>query len=410
MPLADQYRPAGVTASRPLILLADQAWDAAGGGAVILRSLIGNAVGDGIVWVTPATAERDLSRGHYGLRAGSVGRSGRFSMLADLLRHSTQLAGEVTTLAEELSAGGIWAVLHGATLGIAARLARSGRHPLHVSVHDDPVHVTALRSRRLALFTPIVARDFRTALTGARSVDVVCRGMGERYRRKFGIDFAILHRGLSDAPSPSPPYALKTAGLSVGILGNTYSYDQLPLLGRAVELAAGRLGIRGRIVVCGHGYGDRLRRDLQGRVDVEVAGHILEADGIERLRQCGALYLNYPFGPMAKVLRETSFPTKLSTYIYAARPILLHAPEQTSVADLQNENGYITTWPNLSPDDGAARLAAMFSNPRFPNSHHLAAELIRSRYYDLNSHRATLDSMLSRLLGVPRSSAQPCIR
>jgi hypothetical protein len=397
--LADPYRPAGVTVSRPLILIADQAWDTAGGGAVILRSLLGNAVGDGVIWLTPARAERDLSRGHYGLRAGSLGRTGQFSMMADLLRHPTQLADEVTTLAEELNAAGIWAVLHGATLGIAAQLARSGRHPLHVSVHDDPVHATALRSRRLALFTPVVARDFGMAITGARSVDVVCQRMGERYRQKFGVQFAILHRGLSDAPNPSPPYDLKNAGLSVGILGNTYSYRQLPLLGRAVELAAARLGTRGRIVVCGHGYGERLRRDMQGIVDVEVAGHIPEPDGIERLRQCGVLYLNYPFGVMGKVLRETSFPTKLSTYIYAARPILLHAPGTTSVADLQTENGYITGWETLNPEDGATRLAAMFADPRFPNSHHLTAELVRSRYYDLTSHRATLDNILSQLLG-----------
>jgi hypothetical protein len=408
--LTDQYRPAGVTASRPLILLADQAWDAAGGGAVILRSLLGNAVGDGIIWVTPSRAERDLGRGHWGLTAGSAGRSVQFSMLADLLRHPAQLAAEVSTLAEELNAAGIWAVLHGATLGIAARLAQSGRHPLHVSVHDDPVYVTALRSRRLALFAPLLARDFRTALTGARSVDVVCQSMGERYRDKFGVDFAILHRGLSDAPRASPPYDLKTSGLSVGILGNTYSYHQLPLLGRAVELAAARLGVRGRIVVCGRGYGERLGQDMQGKVDVEVVGHIPEPEGIERLRHCGVLYLNYPFGVMGKVLRETSFPTKLSTYIYAARPILLHAPGATSVADLQMESGYITAWPTLNADDGAQQLTAMFRDPRFANSHHLAGELVRSRYYDLASHRATLDSILSQLLGAPRSSTQPCIR
>jgi hypothetical protein len=47
--------PAGVTSSRPLILLADQAWDAAGGGAVILRSLLGSAVGNGVIWVTAPT-------------------------------------------------------------------------------------------------------------------------------------------------------------------------------------------------------------------------------------------------------------------------------------------------------------------------------------------------------------------
>ena len=151
-------------------------------------------------------------------------------------------------------------------------------------------------------------------------------------------------------------------------------------------------------MVCGRGYGERLRRELNGKVDVEVTGHIPEQDGIERMRQCGALYLNYPFGPMSKVLRETSFPTKLSTYIYAARPILVHAPSDSSVADLEAGNGYITSWTTLDPEDGAEQLVSMFEGAEFPQSHHLAAERVRSRYYDLTSNRATLDSILRQLV------------
>jgi len=390
------YRPGGLTPDRPVILVADQPWDAAGGGAVILRSLIEKSIGDGIIWATPMRPEQDLEHGRYGLRAGSLGRTGKFSLFDDLFLHAGKLADEVTDLARRTNAIGVWVILHGATIGIAARLARTGI-PMHATVHDDPVHATALRSRRFALFAPLIARDFRYSLRQAQSVDVVCRSMGERYERKFGVKSKILHRGLVTPPAPSPTYDLQRDGLTMGVLGNVYSYKQLPLLGQAVEAAAKGLGVRGRVVVCGNGFGARLKEDMKGAIDVEATGHIPEQDCISILQRCGLLYLNYPFGWNDRVLGQTSFPTKLSTYIYASRPILLHIPEGTSLTDLPKGGGFIDSWMNLNPEQGAAKLLGMIQAAGFGESHHLDAEGIRAKYYDLATHRATLDAILRAL-------------
>ncbi len=397
----DNYQPAGLSADRPVILLADQAWDGAGGGAVILQSLIGNLIGHGIIWATPMRGEQDLRQGRFGLRSGSLGRTGKFSLLADLFMNSGKLAEEVADLARRTNAAGIWSILHGATIAIAAQLARTGSAPMHVTVHDDPVYATALRSRRLALFTPLIARDFSFVLRQARSIDVVCAPMGERYERKFGVKSRILRRGLRTPPSPSPHYELSRDGLSVGIVGNTYSYQQLPLLGQAVKSAATRLGVRGRIVICGASSGVRLKEDMRGTIDVDVTGHIPEQDCISKLQRCGLLYLNYPFGRINRVLGQTSFPTKLSTYICASRPILLHAPEGTSLADLPRGNGFIDAWTTLDPDEGASRLTSMIGAPSFAQSHHVSAEFLRARYYDLGEHRSTLNAILRELIGSP---------
>jgi len=391
--------PAGVTASRPIILVSDQPWDGAGGGAVLLRSLVENAIGNGIVWVTPCRIEQDLKSGRFGLRSGSLGQTGRFSLLDDILKNRARLADELEDLAHRVRASGIWTVMHGATVAIAARLAKSGKLPLHVTVHDDPVHATALRSKRLALLAPLISRDFGFVLRKAKSIDVVCRPMAERYERKYGVKSTILHRGLSTPPSPSPVYDLRRDGLSVGILGNTYSYQQLPVLGRAIASLASRHNVPARIIICGEGFGARLRQEMQGAIEVEVTGHIPEAESIERLRRCGLLYLNYPFGRLNRVLGETSFPTKLSTYIYASRPILLHAPEGTSLKDLPKTDGFLGAWTTLNPEDGSSAIHSMLDSPSFPTSHHESAEALRARYYDLTVHRATLNSILEELAG-----------
>ncbi|MEI7683567.1 MAG: hypothetical protein WCL32_00960 [Planctomycetota bacterium] len=382
---------------RPILLIADQAWDAPGGGAVILRSLLGNRIGSDMVWVTPSRTGSDPVLGHYGLAAGSVG-TGRYSVLRDSLLNAGRLAAEVQDLAQRINAVGLWAVLHGSTVAIASHLARKCDLPMHATVHDDPVYATAIRSRRLAIFAPLIARQFRIALQAARSVDVVCDSMADRYRRKYGVSSIVLHRGLSDPVSPSPTYDLAREGLTVGILGNTYSFRQLPILGRMVELAAQRLNVRAKIVVCGESYGLRLKRLFEGRIEVEVTGHVEESKGIERLRRCAVLYLNYPFGWFSRVLRETSFPTKLSTYVYAARPLLIHAPPGTSLSGLSSAHSdYAIPWETMDPVDGASRLIAWLENSRFDDSRHIAADAMRLRYYNYDVHRATLDRFLDQL-------------
>ena len=393
------YRPGGVSRDRSVLLLADQSWNAQGGGAVILRDLLGDALGNGVVWATPSQAESDSSRGQYGLAAGSAGR-GRFSLAADMLWNAGRLAAEVRELAARVNASGIWIVLHGASVAIAAHLIRDSSLPIHATVHDDPLYATAIRSRRIALFVPLLAKQFARVMRAAKSVDVVCQKMADRYKRKYGVDCAILHRGLSAAVPPSPTYSLARDGLQVGVLGNTYSAKkQLLVLGQAVEKAAARLAVRPSLVVCGGGSTPAwLKQELAGRVEVEVLGHVSEEAGIERLRHCAALYINYPFGWINRVLRETSFPTKLSTYIYAARPILVHAPPGTSLSDISVGSQYLIDWPTMKPEDGAARLTEFFSNPRSAESYHIPAELVRHTYYDLSTHRATLDRLLRNLV------------
>jgi hypothetical protein len=399
-PLADRaYRPGAVNRERPVLLLADQSWNSQGGGAVILRDLLGDALGDGIVWVTPSQTESDSNRCHYGLSAGSAGR-GDFSVVKDILWNARRLSVEVAEIAARVNAAGVWVVLHGASVAIAANLVRERNLPVHATVHDDPVYATALRSRRLALLLPIIAKQFKEVLLGAQSVDVICQRMADRYKRKYGVDCAVLHRGLRPGVAPAPKYSLIQEGLKVGILGNIYSASsQLVALTLAVERAAVRLSIQPRLLVCGGGStATWLRQKFAGRVEIETPGHVSEAEGIEQLRGCGILYLNYPFGRLHRVFRESSFPTKLSTYVCAARPILIHAPPRSSLSDIPAGTNYALIWQTLNPADGATKLVEFFSEPSAAESRHLPAELVRRRYFDLATHRATLDRFLGGLI------------
>ncbi|MDB5875946.1 MAG: hypothetical protein JWQ07_5388 [Ramlibacter sp.] len=388
--------------SRPILLLTDFPEDAQGGGAVILRSLLlGESERSGIVWASPTPPSGSPRDGSVTLAKGSAGR-GRRSMFADSVFHAGALAEEVREIARQRSARGLWIIMHGAAVHIAAKLVRDGSLPVHLTVHDDPAYANALRSKRYLALMPWIARDLGRALRGAASVDVIGEGMADRYRRMYGVESTIVHRGLDQAVEPSPGYDRARLGLRVGILGNTYNYEQLTVLGRAVAQAASRSGTRGGVVVMGRSYGDRLKAEMGGQVDVEITGHLGEAQGIERLRECFALYLNYPFGRRDAVLRQTSFPTKLSTYVMAARPLLMHVPPDSSVMPLAtDEPGYAVPWANLDAGDGAAILERMWDAPGSAASAHEAAERTRRRYYDLDHNRRVLFAALDALAARP---------
>ena len=377
-----------------MILITDYPPDAPGGGGVILRSLLGPEERRAVLWLSPSPSNDAPAT----LQAGSSGR-GRRSMGLDQTLHARALTHEVLSIARQRHARAFWVVLHGSGVAIASRLVKLGVLPLHATVHDDPAYANALRSRRYLALVPWIARDFARAIRGANSVDVVSSSMAEHYRRKFGIEPSIVHRALPGPVEPGPAYDKARHGLRVGVLGSTYSYGQLPILARAVESAARALGVPGRLMVVGRSHGERLRAEVGGRVEVEVLGHVEEPEAVVRLRDCFALYLNYPFGPLDSSLRRYSFPTKLGTYALAARPILLHAPDDCSVMSLTESAGYAGHWASRRETDGAAVLMAMWRDPRASGSRHPEAEAVRLRYFDPDRNRRALFEPLDALVG-----------
>jgi len=85
-----------------------------------------------------------------------------------------------------------------------------------------------------------------------------------------------------------------------------------------VARAADDLGLRGELVFVGQGQAERLRAELGGLIAIVSVGHVDEAEAAAVLRGTFLQYLNYPFGWRDRVLRQTSFPSKLATYIAAA--------------------------------------------------------------------------------------------
>jgi hypothetical protein len=392
----------GYSRERPVILLTDYPADTEGGGAVILRSLLPDSEREKVVWASfhPPSDPSKVGFETHTLRRGSHGRTSRRrrSVGLDQTVFARDLADELLDFARERNARAFWVVLHGAAVQVANRLTRRHALPLHATVHDDPAFANALRSKRYLPLVNWIEGQFNEVLVRANSVDVIGEAMADRYRRMLGVEAPVVHRALETPIAAAPEYDPAEHGMSVGVLGSTYSYGQLPRLGKAVGRAAKDLGLRGRVLVIGRSHGERLRADMGDLIDVEVTGHVDEAQGIERLKSCFALYLNYPFARRDAVLRQTSFPTKLSTYVQAARPLLLNVPGDSSVLPLLDEPGFAAHWNSLHPSEGMERLLSLWHAPDAFQSCHESSERIRRRYFDPGANRGTLFGLLDDLV------------
>jgi hypothetical protein len=396
------------SSDEPLLLWTDFPADHGGGGAVVLRSLIGEDDRARVLWATPALGQ-DVAPNVVPLRAGSAGKTWRRSLFLDSTLWTRALAEETLRVARAHRARALWVVLHGAGVQVAAELAKRRELPMHVTVHDDPAFAVALRSRRYLAMTPWVEHELARALRGADSVDVIGSAMRERYLRRYGVDSIVVHRAVADRVLPVPAYDSQH-GLRIGVIGNMYSYDQLPLLGRALSRASRLIGVPARILMVGRGFAERLKKDLTGSgVEVEAVGHVDEAEAVRLLSRCFAVYLNYPFDRRAAVLRETSFPTKLATYLRAARPIVTHAPKDTSLAPLSAMTGYVHPWTTMDSADGETLLARMWRDPTQLASAHESGEALRLRYYDPVRNRRALKTALNALV-TPVASSLGAVR
>jgi hypothetical protein len=392
---SDSAELTAFSAASPLALLTDFPPDHQGGGAVILKSLLTPEDRDRMVWIT-------LSRfqPRPGPRVVSLAPARYRSLLQDGTVRTAVLRRATHAIIQEYGAAAAWVVAHGAAVRIAPALMAAGL-PVHVTVHDDPAWSYALLTRRYLALAPLLLRDLYRSLRGAQSVDVVCEAMARRYRPRCSAEPAIVHRGLSSLVRPSPDYD-RHKGLSVAVLGSTYGLREVGILAEALAITTERLHVPATLTLIGAVDAARVRKMCPPNVTLELTGHLTEPEGVARLQTSFLMYLSYPFGPRGKVLRTTSFPTKLSTYVSAARPLLLHMPSDSSVAFLRDSAPYSTLWDSLNPEDGAETMERLWLTARTHASFDVDAEKLRGQHFDLVRNRAVLVGALNAL---PRATA-----
>lgn len=229
----------------------------------------------------------------------------------------------------------VWAEFQGETLLLAARVAAGLRVPLVGTIWDDPEGWLAdgnydPLSRRLLLVR------FREAMRVARRVSVVSSAMQEAYHQEYGLQSLILRYGHDPEDcGPYPPRRYPREDITVGFAGSVYGEDAWRgFLEAVARLNAGGSWPPVKIKIFGS---DAFPYRHEG-VEVACQGWLPMQELLRRLAEVDFCYLPYWFMPSRRRHAEFSFPTKLTTYLAAGRPILYHGPEYAEASRI------VRTW------------------------------------------------------------------
>ncbi len=333
-----------------------------GGGGAILRSLVPELAAEYEVswYYVSAQAAAGYESGWLG--APVIGRS---NFVVDMAATAALLAGHKSKawelLLEKMSSlecDAYWIVSHNEGLCLARDLELRTNRPIHLTVHDDWVGALCARSQRYRFLAPLADRVTDSVLGKVRSVDVVSEGMQRFYHDRTGVDAVVVHRPIPWRKMQQPP--VLPGELRVGHLGSVYSKADFQVFLKALKSYGEEQGLTPRITLWGaHLKPADLPSDLSSIVEFRPTTE--EAQVIEELQQCRFVYAMYPFAENLATFVRTSLPTKLSTYVMAQRPILGHAPKNSTLATFLQKTTLGSLWDSLDLAEGKRAIDQVLS-------------------------------------------------
>lgn len=309
-----------------------------GGGGAILQSLLPvlrEELGVAVEWAYFSDAPAELVRRDERHLAPSLTR-GSWRGVVDFARFWLGLdvrplrAIVAALVAERRST--YWVVGDAECVLLAEMLAQQGVR-VHLTMHDDLAHGQFARSRRLKRFTRVADWRLGRTLRSVATVDVVCAGMKRYYQEKFKSDSIVVHRYV---PTSLPVARSQSARshITVGHIGSIYSAAEFSAFCAALEAYAASNETFARVLLIGQESATARSVKADHESLVKILGHHDEQSAVSILEACDFLYAMYPFDERLSVFRQTSSPTKVTTYLQAQRPVFAHTPDDSSLAEV----------------------------------------------------------------------------
>jgi hypothetical protein len=164
--------------------------------------------------------------------------------------------------------------------------------------------------------------------------------MADLYRRRYSVETVPLVPSIDQAEVPARTSAVRDSRrVVIGLAGQIYAHDAWAALVSSLDGVGWRIGGR-RVALRLLGLSD-WGRELALRAvaptsllpeHVEFSEWRPQTEALALLGDCDILYCPYWFGAEFEEEARLSFPSKLTTYLAAGRPVLFHGPAYSSPA------------------------------------------------------------------------------
>lgn len=307
-----------------------------------------------------------------------------------------RLVDAVDQFARNEKVDAVWCVLQGQTMIRLARpVARRLKLPLLTSIWDPPGWWMRANKVHPAISRQILS-EFGSAIGGSVSTGTASWAMAKEYEEIYGA------KATPFLPSLPPDLALSPADipssenhLTIGMAGQIYAQDEWNALIKALNQIDWKIDGRDvRIRLLGRWAG----LGANSKMFVEFLGWHSQEETIQLLSEADVLYCPYWFDPLFQEESRLSFPSKLTTYLAAGRPVLFHGPEYASPAAFLAERNageccysldaeaIITSLTKLAQDHAYYRQTARNGSQAFMEC--LTTPVLRSNFMEFLS-RAT---------------------
>jgi hypothetical protein len=266
---------------------------------------------------------------------------------------------------------------------VAARLARLPHVVMVFDLWEENAYNEAQRALAHRLEGPI--------LRSAALVVGYCEELAEHFGAKHGIDVAVLRTPIDPGPAPAPPRPRDGRDAELLSAGAIY-WMQEDAVKRLLRAARGVPGVRTVAIAPPE--------------QIAITG--LEPDAVEapvpaerfreRLERADVLFIGLSFHSAHPELARFSTPARLTDYLAAARPLLVHAPADSHLArycrreqlaevvDVPDEAALAAALRRILDDPEAACARARRARKHLERVH--AAPVVRARFAALLSELA----------------------
>jgi hypothetical protein len=250
--------------------------------------------------------------------------------------NTTRIASEVVKFGREFGADTLWCPLQGPTqIRLAVSVSTRLGIPLLTQVYDPPEWILRGQSTPKMLQS-IMLKNFGTAIKESRACATASWPMAEQYQKDY-VTRTVAFLPSLDSRMALPPTKEPHSGneLVIGMAGQMYAGEEWKALISALDAVAWKIaGRKVRIRLLGRW----VSFNINGPLRIEYLGWQTQGNTIRLLSESDILYCPYGFSKSFESVARMSFPSKLTTYLAAGRPVLFHGPEYASPWEFLSSN------------------------------------------------------------------------
>lgn len=254
-----------------------------------------------------------------------------------------KIAAAAARFARECGSDIIWSAVQGQTIIAITRPAALKAGIPYVTQIWDPPEWWLMENRFDSLTSARVMREFAAMLRHGKCCITASWAMAEEYTKLYHCPLAIpVIRGFE--LGRVLPSERKDDAYVIALSGQIYATREFSALLKALDGLDWMFNTR-KIVL--RLYGRYFQLAFSKSARVELRGWMGQDALLGELAEADILYCPYWFGKQYDLPCRLSFPSKLSTYLKTARPVLMHGPEYSSpnIFIKEHNAGYICDSP-----------------------------------------------------------------